>query len=191
MILLAYHEPGYSKGHSLVSSLSSEVESTTGIRPLSVTLSNLNPYRGDIVFALLPARGGHYHTIEEKCRGRGARLVGPIPPQISAKSIARLARGCQRLTIVYREARRFRDEQVEDLLEIKHILEETYGFTVDLEPYGSFTALQEECRVILTLTPSRIAEKLNNVVINGLLPGAYRDLVLWITSSLQELGVIE
>ena len=190
MILLAYHEPGYSTGHSLVSSLSRNVESITGIRPLAVTLSGLNPRRGDIVFALLPARGGHYHTIEEKCHRRGARLVGPIPPKISAKSIARLTRGCQKLIIIYRKAKRFRDEQVEDLLEIKRILEEAYGFTVNLEPYGSFRALREECGVILTLTPSRIAEKLNNVIINGLLPGAHRDLALWIASSLRGLGAI-
>ncbi len=190
VILLAYHEPGYPIGHSLVSDLSKEVESIAGIRPLAMTLSNLNPYKGDIVFALLPARGGHYHVIEERCKEKGARLVGPIPPQVSARSIARLAHRCRRLTIIYREARRFRDEQVEDVLEIKSILERAYGFTVNLAPYEYSKALREGCGVVLTLMPSKITEKFNNIIINGLLPGARRDLALWIASSLQRLGVI-
>ncbi|WP_062661814.1 hypothetical protein [Aeropyrum camini] len=90
-IVIVYHEPGDPASVKLVEDLASRLEDRLGVRVVTVQMKDVESRgakafnSGDTVVSLLPARGGHLHTVAEAAKRAGAKHVGPIPPSLTAR----------------------------------------------------------------------------------------------------------
>ena len=120
VLVLVYHEPG--EDDSRVRQIAAALGAA------AVTIGQLRSARlgpGDSVALLMPMRGGHYHEVEEVALSRGASWLGRMPPQLTARAIVRAARarGCGSVSLYYWRAKRFAEEQEEDVREIARLVE--------------------------------------------------------------------
>lgn len=146
MLVLVYHEPGGddSRVRQIAAALGATAMTIGQLRS-----AGLGP--GDSVALLMPMRGGHYHEVEEVVLSRGASWLGRMPPSLTARAVARAARarGCGSVTLYYWRARRFAEEQEEDVREIARLLEEG----------GLRVAECGECVAPLSLLGGRLLEE--------------------------------
>ena len=104
------------------------------------------------ILVLLPCRGGHWRRLLNRIVvGRVVRL----PPTVIATILARSARarGVKRLVLCYLKARRFREEQEEDIRAIITALE---GFGIEAVALG-LDSMEPSKKTILSLEGSAMA----------------------------------
>ncbi|GBF09738.1 hypothetical protein apy_14630, partial [Aeropyrum pernix] len=77
----------------------------------------------------------------------------PIPPSLTARALAPAFKGCRELGIVYWPAKRFKEEQREDLGEIASRLAAATGARVELVSISDVKCL--ECMASSSLLPGR------------------------------------
>ena len=121
-----YHEPGVAGSEALLAPLVSRLVPLgvdAELRPLNEALRDC---RGDRVYLLMFARGGHWASLRDSC-GVEPRV---IPAWLSAYAIGRVA-GLygDRVVLLYRRARRFNGLYSEDVASIAARLR-GMGFTV-------------------------------------------------------------
>jgi len=161
MISIVYHDPGDEIGHlmvqDLVASLRSYLKVDARAVPMSLVEEEEKPFReGEMVYSLLPFRGGHLATVIEKAEASRALYTGKIPLETIASSLARQLKGCGEITLLYWKAKRFVKEQEEDLSFISKSLEETLKAHVTLE---TNVEKARGCIAVLTLLPGRVTKK--------------------------------
>ena len=161
MLAIVYHDPGDESGHEMVRELARKVEEVSGVRvralPMSFVEETEKPFnRGELVYSLIPFRGGHLATIIEKTRESGALYIGKIPLEIISMSLVKSLKGCEKDTLLYWKAKRFVNEQREDLGSLVKSIKENLGVDVDLE---TDVAKASGCIAVLTLLPGRVTRK--------------------------------
>ncbi len=162
-LVLVYHDPGDPRGVDMMEAMASRLSKRLGLEAVAVPMSDVEEGRhgfrkGDLVVALLPARGGHLATVLEEAEKSGARAVGPIPASVLAEGLSRALEGCREILMVYWPAKRFREEQEEDLRAIASSLENSLDAKVALVPREEFRC--GECMASTTLLPGRVTKRI-------------------------------
>ncbi len=83
MLAIVYHDPGDESGHEMVRELARKVEEVSGVRvralPMSFVEETEKPFnRGELVYSLIPFRGGHLATVIDKAEKTVAKYIGNI-----------------------------------------------------------------------------------------------------------------
>lgn len=159
-LVIAYHEPGDPVGVEMVEALASRLSKRLGVDVATVPIKDVEEGRhgfrkGDLVVSLLPARGGHMYTVAEAAASAGARHVGPIPTDLMARGMASRLQGCGRVSIIYWPAKRFKEEQREDLEKLASSLSRLLGCEARLVEIGSASC--DECMAASSLFPGRVS----------------------------------
>ncbi|MEM4559130.1 MAG: hypothetical protein QW208_04195 [Acidilobaceae archaeon] len=158
-VILIYHDPGLSEGFKLIDDLREDLARELNLEIVAYPISSIEDMSadirsGDLVFSLIPFRGGHYAQIIEYTSSRGARLAGKIPTDIIAKSLVDYLRGCSKVTVLYWKAKRYIEEQLEDLNSICRFIENYLNVKVAISTGCSEYC--DGCIVVSSLLPGRL-----------------------------------
>lgn len=118
-----------------------------------IEVNGATPICAEKILVLLPCRGGHWRRLLNRIVvGRVVRL----PPTVIATILARSARarGAKRLVLCYLKARRFREEQEED---IRAIIASLEGFGVEAVALGLDSMESPRKKTIVPLEGSAMA----------------------------------
>ncbi len=159
-LIVVYHDPGREEGHGIARSLAAEAGEVLGVKwqavPISVVEEGRQDFRrGDTVAALLPFRGGHWATVREAALEAGSRAYR-IPVEVAAWGAAEALRGagCSEVVVLYWPAKRFVEEQREDLERLKSLLASATGARVGEARVGELRC--GECTVATSMLPGRL-----------------------------------
>ena len=186
-IILVYHDPGLNEGYKIIEDLVLDVRKAANLDVLACPISTIEAGglcvdEGDLVFALLPFRGGHLEQVRRYTVERGGVFAGKIPLELIAEQVLRSLQGCSTVVILYWRAKRFVEEQEEDLRYLGKIIEENlaakvfYKTSCDEECYG-------KCVVVTSLLPGRLtieASRYGDVRIPYLMVTLRDVIVSWI-----------
>ncbi len=187
-IIVVFHDPGSSEGLKMIEDLISKVAQDVRFEILAYPISYIEKgvadiKNGDLVFALLPFRGGHLIQVVEYAFIRGAFGVYRIPLDLIAKRILERLKGCTSVTLLYWRAKRFVEEQEEDLRFIASVIEEGLGGKVRFAT-GCEDHLCSGCLVVTSLLPGRLTLEVlrsgGDVRVPFLLEVLRDDIVAWI-----------
>ncbi|MDM7274929.1 MAG: hypothetical protein P3X22_002230 [Thermoprotei archaeon] len=188
MIVLIYHDPGLSEGHTMMVRMAEKLRSKLGVDVRAYPISSIEEgsamvRQGDIVFALLPFRGGHLSTVEEYVNEAKALMAGKIPLEIIAKNVVRRLEGCEKVTVLYWKAKRRVEDQLEDLNFITSRIRELLG-NVEVRLALSCNSNCEGCVVVASLLPGRLTVEASSkgldVRVPYLLALIEDDIISWI-----------
>jgi len=197
-IVLVYHDPGLNEGFKLIDGLASKIEMLTRLKVSSYPISSIEEETadigdGDVVFALLPFRGGHLAQVREYATKRGALLAGKIPLDIIARRVAEKLLGCRSVTILYWKAKRFIEEQEEDLRSLVSYIRDATGVEVELKT--SCSGGCSGCIVVSSFLPGRLTlealESGGDVRVPYLFELVEEDIVAWVNRYLMRLDYLK
>lgn len=129
-LTIVYHRPGSQAGYLLLKVFVGALEARLGCPVELVEISSVEPIDSEKILVLLPCRGGHWHHLLNRVKlGEIVRL----PPVVVAAIFARSARAraVERLVLCYLKAKRFYEEQEEDIKTIIAALER-FGIEVEV-----------------------------------------------------------
>ena len=159
-LIVVYHDPGREEGHALARSLAREAAEALGVEwqaiPISVVEEGRQDFRkGDVVAALLPFRGGHWATVREAAVEAGS-LAYRIPVEVAAWGAAEALKrlSCSDVVVLYWPAKRFVEEQREDLERLKKLLASATGASVGEARVGELRC--GGCTVATSMLPGRL-----------------------------------
>ncbi|MCE4599586.1 MAG: hypothetical protein F7C81_05255 [Desulfurococcales archaeon] len=186
-LYLVYHDPGDPRGIDLIDEIARRVEKLSGVKVYNIKISVVEeldtPFEeNSMVYALLAFRGGHLATTIEKAYASRACYIGKLPVELIARGISKQLRGCDSILIVYRKAKRFTEEQSQDLKILSEQLSKLTGARVRISHVINSDD-SDQCIVVTTLMPGRISTKAleaydNRVKIPHLLPTITEDIIL-------------
>ena len=198
-LVIVYHDPGDKRGVEIAEEMASRAGSTLGVEAVAIPMSTVEEgahgFRsGDVVVALLPARGGHLQTVIEEAGKAGAVAVGPIPAEVLARGMAERLKGCREVDLIYWPAKRFRGEQEEDLSRLAREIAKLTGANVKLTPREEIRC--SECMASTTLLPGRVTRRIDScnpkAKVGYLAEAAMEDIVSWVVEAASKLlGKVE
>lgn len=161
MLAIVYHDPGDELGHEMVRGLARKLATISGVEvralPMSFVEETEKPFNeGELVYSLIPFRGGHLATVIEKAGKSGAKYIGKIPLEAIAEGLVEALKGCREASLLYWKAKRFVEEQREDLEFLARSVRERLGINVNLETDATKAS---GCIAVLTLLPGRVTRK--------------------------------
>lgn len=170
-LTLVYHRPGAPIGYLLLKVFIDALEARLGDHVELVEVNDAELIDSEKILVLLPCRGGHWHHLLNRVKvGKIARL----PPTVIAMVFARSARarGVEKMALCYLKARRFREEQDEDIRAIvatlKHFGIEAKTLALDsMEPPKKETAvMQLEGYAVapLAIFPGKLTETCHSIL---------------------------
>jgi hypothetical protein len=193
--ILVFHDPGLSEGLKLVEDLVSRLSQQVRFKIIAYPISDVERgvagiEEGDVVFALLPFRGGHLVQVTDYALGRRALGVYKIPLDLIARRVVERLEGCRSATLLYWRAKRFVEEQEEDLKFIASTIKRSLGVEVRLAS-SCEDRVCDGCLVVTSLLPGRLTlEALRSggeVRIPYLLEILGDDVVAWIKGYAERL----
>ncbi len=149
--------------------------------PLSLAKS-VAPWKG-IVIALFLQRGGHFASIKELFHNN---ICGPIPQGIIALHVQRIisSENVDELIIVYHRAKRYKEEQLLDLLKLVELIRDLTGKKVYTIAYPSKIVCRDNQLIIpLSMGPGAIKrdyEKTGCNVASSLMETSMDLIISWI-----------
>jgi len=159
-MILAYHRSPEPWSRKLVEAIAERLDSGAFAAELEAAPRVCS--RGDVIVALLPARGGHLEELRYLAGLRGCRVVGPIPHGIVGGYAARSFRraGCQRGMIAFWRAKRYVDLQAVDMARAAYVASKLSEVPVGLIPYHPDSRLPKpapgDCAAVASLLPGRL-----------------------------------
>ncbi|MCE4607752.1 MAG: hypothetical protein F7B61_02175 [Caldisphaeraceae archaeon] len=185
MLVIVYHDTKDEEGKRF---MEEEVKKRLGnikLVPIS-ELSNLSFKKGEKVVSLIPFRGGHNRSIcEASSRYRVKCLKVPI--ELIAESIKQEVkrRRCKSVCLMYRRAKRFAEEQEEDIKYIVDSIARSTNAKVSLKCNSCY-----DCIFSLTMLKGELSKKAlekgagcgHSTVIEDLFPIAKDGIIGWIES---------
>ena len=193
--ILVFHDPGLSEGLKLVEDLVSRLSQQVRFKIIAYPISDVERgvagiEEGDVVFALLPFRGGHLVQVTDYALGRGALGVYKIPLDLIARRVVERLYDCTSVTLLYWRAKRFVEEQEEDLKFIASTIKRGLGVEVRLAS-SCEDRVCDGCLVVTSLLPGRLTlEALRSggeVRVPYLLEILGDDIVAWIKDYAERL----
>ena len=193
--ILVFHDPGLSEGLKLVEDMVLKLSQQVEFKVLAYPISDIERgvagiEEGDVVFALLPFRGGHLVQVTDYALKKGALGVYKIPLDLIAKRVVERLEGCKSTTLLYWKAKRFIGEQEEDLMFIASTVERSLGVEVKLAT-SCEDSVCDGCLVVTSLLPGRLTLEASRsggeVRIPYLLEILGDDIVAWIKDYAERL----
>jgi hypothetical protein len=178
---IAHHKPGTDEGWQYLEALRALVENISGASVGLFTYES-EPPPADAVAILALGPGGHYYSVKSRVERLGARVCGPIPPDLIAGHIVGLSLelGCSSVTVAYWPGKRFSKEHKEWLERSASIASRVLG-KVEAKPYTELSG-SEACTVTLSLVRGRLLNmaKGARIVDGSLLPRSMAAIARWI-----------
>lgn len=194
-LILVFHDPGLTEGLKMIEDLVSRLAHQGKFEVIAYPISDIEREvasigEGDLVFSLLPFRGGHLMQVIEYASKRGALEVYKLPLHLIARRVVEKLEGCRSVTILYWKAKRFIEEQEEDLRFIASTVEKSLGGEVKLATRCE-DRICDGCVVVTSLLPGRLTvEALKSggeVRVPFLLEILRDDIVAWIKGYAERL----
>jgi len=189
-IILVYHDPGLSEGLKIMRELALTISQQVKLKVLTYSIKEIEKKVADIeeddqVFILIPFRGGHITQIVNYILKKGVTRVYRIPLDFIARRILEKIRDCKTATLIFRKAKRYVEEQEEDINFIKSFLENYLNVKVKLATSCKDQAC-EGCIIVASFLPSRLTlealDSGNEVRVSYLLEVLRDDIIAWIKS---------
>ncbi len=185
MLVIVYHDTKDEKGKHL---MEEEIKRRLGnikLVPIS-ELSNLSFKKGEKVVSLIPFRGGHNRSVCEASSKYRVKCL-KVPIELIAESIKQEVkrRGCKSICFMYRRAKRFVEEQEDDIKYIVDSIAKPTNAKVSLECNSCY-----DCIFSLTMFKGELSKKAwekgascgHSIVIEDLFSIAKDDIIEWIES---------
>ena len=196
-VFLVFHDPGDLRGFDIVHGLASAIAKETGLDVRAVPISSIEDgtsgiSAGDLVFALLPFRGGHLAQVIEHCKARDAVFAGKIPLSVIVEGLSNRLRGCSRVVMLYWRAKRLVEEQGSDIRSLCEEVKARTGASIVKAVTGCNGECEAaDCIAVLSVLPGRLtraASKYGSKLRVGyLMEAILEDVKSWILGELKSL----
>ena len=185
MLVIVYHDTKDEEGkHFMEEEIKKRLDNIKLV-PIS-ELNNLSFKKGEKVVSLIPFRGGHNRSICEASSKYGVKCL-KVPIGLIAESIKQEVkrRECKSVCLMYHRAKRFVEEQEEDIKYIVNSIARPTNARVSLECNDCY-----DCIFSLTMLKGELSKKASekgakcghSIVIEDLFSIAKDDIIEWIES---------
>ncbi len=193
-VYLVYHDPGSPKGLDMIKMMINIVGEASATRIHAIPISNVErsnaPFNKDsMVYALFAFRGGHLATILDRVRASGACYLGKPSIKLIARGLSRCLYNCDSILVFYWKAKRFVEEQVQDVMELASLLSNMTKAKVRISPNMKNNG-GEDCIIVTSFMPGRLTDRAltiygSRVVIPYLLSCVMNDVALDIVTRIK------